>query len=246
VENIMSSKMLTTRRGTVILGVIAAVLAAIVLLVYLNSVRNSSNAKTQPVSVMVAKSLILKGTPGNVVGTTGLYKVTAIPKDQVKSGAFVDPGSLAGTVALADIYPGQQITQSEFGPGTGALTEELAPNQRALVVSLGSPQSVGGQIVAGSHVDVWIAFNGQGTNGVTRPIVRLLYQNMTVLTAPPTGGGNVTLRATPRQAGTLIYATNNAQIYLVLRPTVATTVPTRAPVVSSNDLLGLPPVRVGG
>jgi hypothetical protein len=54
------------------------------------------------------------------------------------------------------------------------------------------------------------------------------------------------MEATPRQAGTLIYATNNAQIYLVLRPTVATKVPTRAPVVSSNDLLGLPPIRVGG
>jgi Flp pilus assembly protein CpaB len=248
VENIMSSKLLTTRRGTVILGVIAAVLAAIVLLVYLNSVRNSTNAKTQPVSVLVAKSLILKGTPGNVVGTTGLYNVASIPKDQVKTGAFVDPASLGGTVALTDIYPGQQITQSEFGPGTGALTEELAPNQRAVVVSLGSPQSVGGQLVAGDHVDVWIAFNGQSANGVTRPIVRLLYQDMTVLSAPTAtnGSGNVTMEATPRQAGTLIYATNNAQIYLVLRPTVATKIPTRAPVVSSNDLLGLPPIRVGG
>jgi Flp pilus assembly protein CpaB len=244
VENIMSSKLLTTRRGTVILGVIAAVLAAIVLLVYLNSVRNSTNAKTQPVSVLVAKSLILKGTPGNVVGTTGLYKLTTIPKDQLKTGAFVDPASLAGTVALSDIYPGQQITDSEFGPSAGAVTDELAPNQRAVVVSLGSPQSVGGQLTSGSHVDVWIAFNGQSNSGVARPIVRLLYQDMTVLNT--LSGGEVTVRATPRQAGTLIYATNNAQIYLVLRPTVATNVKTRAPVVSSNDLLGLPPIRVGG
>ena len=38
-----------------------------------------------------------------------------------------------------------------------------------------------------------------------------------------TSGDNVTLRATPQQAGQLIYASQNAQPWLVLRPTVATT-----------------------
>src|SRR3954454_1897819 len=104
----MSSKLLGTRRGTVILGVAAAALAAIVLLVYLNSYRNSVNSNAQPLSVLVAKSVIQKGTPGNVVGTTGLYEVASIPKSQVKSGVFVDPKTLTGKVAVADIYPGQQ------------------------------------------------------------------------------------------------------------------------------------------
>jgi hypothetical protein len=37
VDNIMSSKLFTTRQGTVLLGVIAAVIAAIALLVYLGA-----------------------------------------------------------------------------------------------------------------------------------------------------------------------------------------------------------------
>ena len=68
-ENILSSKLFTTRRGTIIMGIVAAVLAAIVLLVYLNHYRNSVNGGSQPLSVLVAKSLIQKGTPGDVVGS---------------------------------------------------------------------------------------------------------------------------------------------------------------------------------
>src|SRR5690242_13218875 len=118
----MSSKLLTTRRGTIILGVCAAVLAAIALLVYLNQYRNSVNSKNQPISVLVAKSLIQKGTPGDIVGTTSLYQVTSIPKNQVKTGALVDPASLTGKVALVDVFPGQQLTADEFGVGGNSLT----------------------------------------------------------------------------------------------------------------------------
>jgi pilus assembly protein CpaB len=244
VENIMSSKLFTTRQGTVLLGVIAAVIAAIALLVYLNHYRSSVKGGSAPINVLVAKSLIQKGTSGDVVGKTALYQVTSIPKSQVKTGAFVDPSTLTGKVALSDIYPGQQLTSADFGAATNSLTEQLARTERAVVVQLDSPQEVGGQITAGSHVDVWIAFNGQGSNGATRPIVRELFQNMTVLNAPSTGG-NVTLEATSRQAGALIFASENATIWLVLRPAVGST-DSKPPVISVNNLLGGPALRVGG
>src|SRR5438128_158661 len=102
----MSHKLFTTRRGTITLGIVAAALAGIVLLVYLNQYRNSVDSGGQPISVLVAKSLIQKGTPGAVVGSTGLYQVGSIPRNEVKSGAFVDPKTLTGKVATADIYPG--------------------------------------------------------------------------------------------------------------------------------------------
>ncbi len=53
-ESILSSKLWTTRQGTIVLGVAAAVLAAIALLVYLNQYRDSVNAKNAPLSVLVA------------------------------------------------------------------------------------------------------------------------------------------------------------------------------------------------
>jgi hypothetical protein len=50
-------------------------------------------------------------------------------------------------------------------------------------------------------------------------------------------GGNVTLRATPTQAGQLIYATENDGIYLALRPTIGT-VSKKPPVISATQVTG--------
>jgi Flp pilus assembly protein CpaB len=233
VENITSSKLFTTRQGTITLGVIAAIIAAIALIVYLNQYRNSHSGNAA-ISVLVAQKLIQKDTPGDVIRTTsGYYSATSIAKGQVETGAIVDPATLTGQVALTDISPGQQLTAADFGPATtNSVINQLSRNQRAVVIPLGSPQQVGGQITAGSHVDVWTLLTAQ-TNGVSKPVARELFQNMYVLGV---NGGNVTLRATPTQAGTLIYASQNSQPWLVLRPTVASV--TKPPVISSNNLGG--------
>jgi Flp pilus assembly protein CpaB len=221
VENITSSKLFTTRQGTIALGVIAAVIAAIALIVYLNHYRNGgSNAA---ISVLVAQKLIQKGTTGDVIRTTsGLYEATSIPKGQVESGAIVDPATLSGQVATTDISPGQQLTASDFAATTtSSVVNQIGPGQRAIVVSLGSPEQVGGQIAAGSHVDAWVSGATQSaSNGANIQSVVLLYQNLYVLGV---NGGNVTFRVTPLQAGRLIWAQQHATIYLALRPTVGTT-----------------------
>jgi len=236
VENIMSSKLFTTRQGTILLGVIAAVIAAIALLVYLNHYRDSVRAGDARIPVLVAKSLIQKGTSGDVIAkSTGMYEVAQIPKKQVQTGAIVDTSTLTGKVALTDINPNSQLTEADFGPSAGLATL-LAPNQRAVVVSLGSPQEVGGQIGPGSHVDVYVSSSAQSSTGVTRPTVKLLFQDMYVLNAG-TNGGNVTLRATPTQAGQLIYASQNATIWLTLRPTIGT-VTKKAPVITARNVTG--------
>jgi Flp pilus assembly protein CpaB len=233
VENIMSSKLFTTRQGTVLLGVIAAVVAGIVLIVYLHNYRNSVNSSHAEIPVLVAQSLIQKGTPGDVIRTNGgLYEATPTPKNQADTGAIVNPATLAGQVALTDISPGQQLTAADFGPATG-LANELNRNQRAVVVALGSPESVGGQIAAGSHVDFWVVNSAQGQNGVSRPLAALLFQNLYVLAV---SGGNVTLRATPTQAGQIIYAAQNDTIYLALRPTIGTI--TKPPVIGATQVTG--------
>jgi Flp pilus assembly protein CpaB len=188
-------------------------------------------------SVLVAKSLIQKGTPGDVVGSTKLFQVTSIPRDQVKNGAYVDPKTLTGQVAAVDIYPGQQLTSADFViANVNALTQRLARDQRAVVVPLDSPSEVGGQIASGDRVDVWIVLNAQTANGVSRPVVRQLLQNMYVMNAG-VNGGNVTVRATPRESGLLIYASSNAKIWLVLRPAVGSA-STNPPQITSSDLLG--------
>lgn len=231
-ENIMSGKLFTTRRGTVWLGVIAAVIAAIALLVYLNNYRNSVNKP--PVDVLVAQKLIQSGTTGAVIRTNaGYYKVTSVPNKQVETGAILDPASLSDKVAVTDISPGQQLTSADFGAASTSVATQLNSNQRAVVVALGSPNQVGGQIAAGDHVDVWVLSTAQAGNGVTQPVAKLLFQNMYVLGL---NGSNVTLRATPTQAGQLIFGSQNDTLYLALRPTIGTV--TKPPVITAGSVTG--------
>jgi len=204
----MTSKLFATRQGTVFLGVIAAVIAAVALIVYLNQYRNSVNDNALT-PVLVTKSFVASGTPGSVVTSTELYSISHVPKSALQTGAFVDPSALAGKVAITDIGKGQQLTTADFGPATGSVAEQLSPTQRAVVIPLGAPQELGGLIGAGSHVDVWVTIGGK---------VKELLQDVYVLGA---GGGNVTLRTSPQEAGQLIYASENNQPWLVLRPTVA-------------------------
>jgi Flp pilus assembly protein CpaB len=117
-------------------------------------------------------------------------------------------------VAIRDIYPGQQLTKDDFGPATGALPEQLSATERAVVIPLDSAPQVGGQIGAGSHVDVWVV----NTQGSGKPI--LLYQDIHVLGV---NGENVTLRTSPRQAGVIIFfaSATDRKLWFALRPTVA-------------------------
>ena len=231
-ENIMSSKLFTTRQGTVLLGVIAAVIAAIALLVYLNHYKSTV---TKPnVDVLVAKRLILSGTTGAVIRTAGgYYTVTSVPSKQVKTGAILDPATLADKVAVDAISPGQQLTAADFGPASTSVATQLNKNQRAIVVSLDSPEQVGGQIAAGDHVDVWVLTTAAAGNGAVQPIAKLLFQNMYILGVT---GSNVTLEATPTQSGQLIYASQNDSLYLALRPTIGTT--PKPPVITAGSVTG--------
>jgi Flp pilus assembly protein CpaB len=234
VENVLSTKVLTTRKGTVAVGVGAAVLAGIVLLVYLNQYRNNVNAQAKTVSVLVAKSLIQKGTPGDVVGSQSLFETSSIAKTDLKSGALVDPASLKGRVATADVFPGQQITATNFAVGAVApLLGSLANEQRAISIPIDAAHSLSGQLVSGDHVDVYVGMNAQMAGGPPRAIIKLAMQDLYVLNA----AGTITFRVTPTQAGALAFAVENGSIWLALRPTTGAA-RVKAPVIDANALLG--------
>ena len=58
-------KLMSTRAGTIAIAGGAALLAGIFIIVYLNRYRHSIKAQGAPVTVLVAKKLIPKGTPGS-------------------------------------------------------------------------------------------------------------------------------------------------------------------------------------
>lgn len=238
----IAQNLFTTRRGSLLVGAAAAVLAGLILFVYLHSYRNSLNSTAAPASVLVAKNLIQKGTPGDIIGTSDQFQVASVPKGQLQVGALTDPAALSGRVAATDIYPGQQLTETSFAyAAPGTLQTKITGTDRAIALSIDAEHGMIGQISAGDHVDIFMGFALQGAGG-TQPVIKLLMADVLVLRAPLAGNGVVTLRAPMREAAQLAYAADNGHLWFVLRP--ASGAKTVNPgIVNAQTLLNAKPVH---
>jgi len=246
----MVQKMLATRGGTLAVGGFAAAFGALLLLMYLAQYRNSVEGSGEPITVLVAKSLIEKGTPGDIVGLKGLFQTTDAPRDQLQDGAITDPSALRGRLATTDVYPGEQLTTGDFSASAGgALGTQIAGNQRAIAVPVDAAHGMVGQLRNGDRVDVLAGFNVTSAAGFSaRPVVKVLTQNVLVLEAPKRAGtgvaanaANVVLRTTYRKAAEIAWAVDNGKVWVVLRPRAGA--PMKLPqVITPEALLGVRPV----
>ncbi len=194
----------------VIVAVIAVVAIAFVVYRHEHHSLALNTGGPPPIGVLVATRQIQKGTTGNAIRDAVLYRVAIVAKPQIENGAILDPSTLTGKAAVTDIPAGQQLTTADFAAGHPSIGGP-SPNQRAVVLKPTSRMQIGRQITVGSHVDLWIAATGHGSK-----TLRKLYRNMFVLNTS-TMGGSVTVRATPEQAGRLIYDSRKTNDRLVLR-----------------------------
>jgi Flp pilus assembly protein CpaB len=243
-QDVFAGRIFKTRGGAVLIGAAAAVLAAILLVVYLHSYRSSVNSGARPITVLVAKSLIPRGTSGSLIADQHLCQVTTVPKDQLKELALVDPGTLAGRVTAVDVYPGQQLTETDFTTeGVYSIPSQITGNKRAIAIPADAVHGVAGQIQTGDHIDIYVELDANGG-----PALKLLASNVLVLVPPSVsssgtiggagsgGGAPAVLRVSTQNAGKFAFAVDHGQLWFVLRPQVGAK-PTTPTLVTSNSLL---------
>ena len=253
-------RLMASRTGTIALSGLAALLAAGIFFAYLKRYRASVNEGAQPMTVLVAKGLVEKGMPGNVIGKEELFQPTEVPKNDVKEGAITDPDLLRGRTAIRDVYPGAQLTTADFtATTTTALSMDLTADQRAIAVPVDAAHGLIGQVQAGDHVDVFAGFNvhriqADGTsdpNAAERPVLKLIVEDVLVLHAPDEGqagvaaGQNatsVTLGLTDKEAADVAFSSENGKLWIALRPRTGAK-PTSPDLVTLETILfGVKPV----
>jgi Flp pilus assembly protein CpaB len=222
--------LLSTRGGAMAVATVAAILAGILLFVFVQRYRNNQNASSATTPVFVANSLIPQGSSADVIASEQLLQRTSLRGSQVEAGAIVDPAVLHGQVAAMNIYPGQQITAADFTPAV-TIASELTATQRAVSVPIDSAHGLIGFVHTGDHVDVLASYTGGA--GSNRGSVAPLLQNVLVLSAPAVASGglgsgsssssNITLRVSDQDAPGLAYAADNGKVWIVLRPPLGAT-----------------------
>ena len=218
-SNTLTSKVsgrMSSRGWAIALGIGAIVLAAILLVVYLDRYRARVGGRNAPTPVLVAKQLIPAGTPGNLIASGPMYAPTTLPRKEVEVGAIADPQYLAGRAASAAIFPGQQFTATDFATSdTASVDSQITGTQRALSISIDNVHGSLSEVQVGDSVDIYTAVAGA---------VKLFRPNVKVLAIPaipgPVGGSNLILRMETKDAATFAYAADNTQLWFVLRPVV--------------------------
>jgi len=218
VKNLME-KVTTSRGGAIAVGVTVAVIAAILLIVYITRYQSSVDSTAAAVPVLIAKNLIPKGTPGTAVATKGLYQSTSVPADNVQPGAISDPALLNGRLAVADIYPGGQLTLNNFtAEASGALNAQIAGKERGVTIAIDVLRGSLANVATGDHVDIYTQVVREG-----RVVIQLFRGNVRVLQAPGAAGGNVVLEVSTKDASNVLFASTQTTLYFVLRPITGAT-----------------------
>jgi pilus assembly protein CpaB len=251
-----ATKVVSTRRGTLIAALLIALLAGAAILLYLNSYRSSLKAQGALVTVLVAKQTIPKGTSGSVVASKDLYTVTTIRESQLLDGAISDPATLRDKVATREIFEGAQLTVTDFGAAGDSLAAQLTDRERIVSLPLDAAHGLIGGIEPGNRVDVYAGFNviplgadGRPINGgQARPMLRQILSDVPVVAVgePARGSSatNVSLAVDDVEAAKVAFASDNGKVWLALRPSAGAKSAKPGIVTIETMLLGVPPVQV--
>lgn len=228
---------LSSRGGTLLVAALLSLVAGAVLLIFLRQYRDDLTA-SDGVQVLVAKSLIPKGTTGEVVAETQRYRIARVKKSQLAGGALTDPEALEGKAAKKDLFPGHQLTADDFEGEDASVGSKLSGFDRAMSIPVDKAHGMTGRIRAGDRVDVIVSSDaGAGMINVATVAAR----NVLVLNVPDGDGTGVTsrkeqvtLRVPDGAATTIASAADGGDVWLILRPPVGAR--SQAPVVTPRTL----------
>ena len=219
--------LLSTRRGTVMAAIGVAVVAGIVLLLFLHQYRQSVADEGAAAKVLVANGLIAQGSAGDTLADRRMFRTDEVRESQLQPGAVTDPAALRGRIAAHDIVPGQQLKVSDFTVAVGDVRTKISGDQRALAIGTDKVRTLNGTLRAGDRVDMLVGFNVEKA-GVGKPVIKPIMSNVLVLAVPgapvegqPSNSGGsqaIILRVPGRYVARMAYAAAHGQIWLTIRP----------------------------
>lgn len=220
------SNVLGTRRGAIVVAVVAGLAALAVLLIFMANYRSSVRGETASTPVLIASRDIDSGTSGYVIAKRGLYEETEVRAEDAADGAIATVDSLPGKHATDTILEGQQLTASDFASGSDPVAGKLSGTERALSVPVDTAHGNIGQVKAGSRVEVLGSFNSEPLSGHAGAFVVVLARDALVLSAPdnPSSGigaskeQQVVLRVSDSQAIQIAEAADQGKVWLAIRP----------------------------
>jgi Flp pilus assembly protein CpaB len=255
----VSTRLLSTRFGALVIAIALAAAAALVVLVYVHSYKSNIQSQGAQVKILVATQTVPQFTPGNQIVDGKMYRIDTVSAGSLVDGAISDPAQLKGLVARSDIFPGAQLTTNQFQRSdTTSAAVKLQADQRGMAFPVDNSTGMIGQIQAGDHVDALttcdvlpVGANGLSLPGaVAIPVTKVVASDVLVVTAPndPNVGGTklssqnsnpvLTLAVSAASVAQLAFAQEKCKLIFALRPPGSTSELPTTPTTVGNVLRG--------
>lgn len=216
---------MTTRIIAVVLAAVLAIVGAVLLVGYVRGADQRAFDGAQLTEVLVVQHEIAAGTSAAGLGSAvGLKQV---PVAYVADGAVTDVKDLAGLVAGTTLEPGEQVLASRFVKpgafGASGGTVAVPKGMQELSLAIDLQRVVGGTLVAGDLVGVYVSLAAEGDAAASTQLVDSKVLVTAVVTgqaqtkdaaAPTQGTVVVSLAVTGDQAKGIVYALEFGHVWL--------------------------------
>jgi pilus assembly protein CpaB len=157
-----------------VVGLVLAAVTAGLLYMYLRKMSESPRANWQ--RVVVAKVQI----PANTKFKQEMVTLTSMPPENIVPNAVRDPKAIEGKLARHDIFPMEQLLDSNLmlEGETPSLALRVPEGKRAIAIGASEVQSVGSVVKPGDRVDILATYRDPVANEET---TQMLLQNVPVL-----------------------------------------------------------------
>ncbi len=160
-------------RRTVLLiaALVVAALGTVLIFVYVKNADDRAQADAAPVDVLVATQDVAAGTSAADASNAGAFEIKEVPTSAAAEGALTDITIISDQVALAPIFPGQQILAQMFGAPGSVSGLNVPKDKLAISVQLGDPERVAGFVAPGSEVAIFATIARTGAEGQSTQVL---------------------------------------------------------------------------
>ena len=218
------------RKALLVVAAVIAALGTLLVFLYVRGADTRADERYEAVQVLRVVKEIPPGETVEAAQAAGKIETGTVSQKDLLPDALTGIEPIAGKVAVAPIYPGEQLITSKFG-ATGSSSGLTIPKGKiAISVNLTDPARVAGFVNPGDKVAIFMSGSGGGGT-----FSRMLLGNVQVIgagattmvattTTDDTGAQTtdqlpktlLTLAVTQNEAERVLYATSNGELSFAL------------------------------
>ncbi len=170
-----------------IVAVLIALLGTSLIVLYVKGIDQRATEGQEMVPVLIASATIKAGEDVAAAQEAGKFEKTQVRRADLITGALTSTSDISDSVALATIYPGEQILKAKFGSLSETQSLVITDNKMAVSVELTDFERVAGFVNPGSEIAVFatapspVRLDFLGKETKLGPVTRLVLARTLVL-----------------------------------------------------------------